>query len=114
MRPLTANLILSLVLLSPAARAATPKLSFTAEPTTIALGASTTLRWTSSGATACTASGAWSGSQATTGSRVSKPTAGTKTYTLTQKSPSKATFCISMLLKNIMNIFSSVLLLQVR
>ncbi|WP_273453885.1 PQQ-dependent sugar dehydrogenase [Nevskia ramosa] len=80
--PVAVGLILSLVLLTPMAQAAVPTLNFTAEPTTIALGASTTLRWTSTGATACTASGAWSGSQATSGTRVSKPTAGTKTYTL--------------------------------
>jgi Subtilase family len=50
----------------------------------IPLGSSTTLTWSSIDATSCTASGAWSGTQATSGSLVLKPTvAGTPTYTLT-------------------------------
>jgi hypothetical protein len=43
---------------------------------------SSTLTWTSTNATGCTASGAWSGSVATSGSQVVSPAA-TSTYTLT-------------------------------
>jgi uncharacterized protein (TIGR03118 family) len=47
------------------------------------LGQSTTLTWSVTNATACTASGAWSGSESVTGSKTLSPTAaGTYTYTL--------------------------------
>jgi hypothetical protein len=50
----------------------------------VALGSSTTLTWSSIDASGCTASGAWSGAQATSGSIVLTPAAaGTATYTLT-------------------------------
>ncbi|MGA8110582.1 MAG: beta-propeller fold lactonase family protein, partial [Acidobacteriaceae bacterium] len=50
----------------------------------ITLGAGATLTWSSTNATACTASGAWSGTQPTSGSATESPTAaGTDTYTLT-------------------------------
>jgi uncharacterized protein (TIGR03118 family) len=59
---------------------ATVTMSFT--PATIALGQSATLTWTTNG-TSCTASGAWSGSQAASGTLVVTPTAtGAQTYTL--------------------------------
>ena len=59
-----------------------PTLSFTAN--SIALGTSTQLTWLSANATSCTASGAWSGAQATSGSVTLTPaTAGTLAYTLT-------------------------------
>ncbi len=52
--------------------------------TSIALGSSTTLTWSSIYATGCTASGGWSGAQAANGSATLTPTAvGTATYTLT-------------------------------
>jgi hypothetical protein len=51
-------------------------------PTTITLGKSATLTWSTNG-TMCTASGAWSGSKAASGTQVVTPTAiGTDTYTL--------------------------------
>jgi hypothetical protein len=50
----------------------------------IALGSSSTLNWWTAYATSCTASGAWSGAPATSGSVLVAPTApGTYTYTLT-------------------------------
>jgi len=58
-----------------------PTASITANPTSINTGASSTLSWNSSNATACTASGAWSGTKATSGSLVVSPTA-TGAYTL--------------------------------
>ena len=57
-------------------------LTISVEPTTITLGQSATVTWTTNGAT-CTASGAWSGTRAASGSESVSPTeAGTYTYTL--------------------------------
>jgi hypothetical protein len=51
--------------------------------TAVPLGSSTTLTWSSVNATSCSASGSWSGTLATSGSKTLKPTAiGTFTYTL--------------------------------
>ena len=61
-----------------------PTVSISLSPVTITVGASSTLTWSSTNATSCTASGAWSGSQTVRGSAVQTPgTAGTNTYTLT-------------------------------
>jgi hypothetical protein len=50
----------------------------------IALGSSTTITWSSAAATGCTASGAWNGALATSGTQTLTPTlTGTDTYTLT-------------------------------
>jgi uncharacterized protein (TIGR03118 family) len=58
--------------------------TITVNPTSIVLGQSSTLTWTATAGTACTASGAWSGAQAVTGSVTETPTAvGTETFTLT-------------------------------
>lgn len=60
-----------------------PTITLSATPTTIAAGNNTTLNWSVTGtAPTCTASGGWSGSQATTGSQTLTP-AVTTTYTLT-------------------------------
>lgn len=61
-----------------------PSLTFTASLPDVAAGESVTLDWSSAGATACTASGAWSGPRATQGAEevtVSAP--GDNSYTLT-------------------------------
>ncbi|MFL6601735.1 MAG: S8 family peptidase [Steroidobacteraceae bacterium] len=57
--------------------------------TSIAPGATTTLTWSSINTTSCTASGAWTGSQATSGSMtITAPmTAGTASYTLACANP---------------------------
>jgi uncharacterized protein (TIGR03118 family) len=53
-------------------------------PTSITLGQSATVTWSSSAATTCTASGGWTGAQASTGSTSLTPAAsGNVTYTLT-------------------------------
>ncbi|MHB1621580.1 MAG: DUF3443 family protein [Sulfuricella sp.] len=59
--------------------------SIGANPTALTVGESTTLTWSSSNATGCQASGAWSGAVALSGTTplVTPPTAGTFTYTLT-------------------------------
>jgi uncharacterized protein (TIGR03118 family) len=57
--------------------------SVTVKPTTITLGQSTVVNWTSNTGTSCTASGAWSGSLAATGTQTVTPTAaGSETFTL--------------------------------
>ena len=60
-----------------------PTVTLSVAPTSITLGQSATLTWSSTNATTCTASNAWSGAQNTSGSVVVTPTAtGTQTYTL--------------------------------
>jgi hypothetical protein len=61
---------------------AVPVVTLSASPSTIDQGQSTTLSWTSSDASSCTASGAWSGSVVTNGSATVEPTV-TSTYTMT-------------------------------
>ena len=52
-------------------------------PTSIALGKTATLNWSSSTGTTCTASGGWSGDKTNSGTEVVSPTAGGNvTYTL--------------------------------
>ncbi len=58
-----------------------PTVSITASSTSIISGQSSTLTWSSTDATSCTASNGWSGSQSTSGTQVVSPTA-TTTYTL--------------------------------
>ena len=61
-----------------------PTASLTVNPTTINLGQTATLNWSSTNAVSCAASGGWSGNQNLTGSTVVTPTAaGNITYTLT-------------------------------
>lgn len=58
-----------------------PDVLLSAGATSINLGQSTTLSWTSTNATTCTASGGWSGTQTTSGSQTITPTT-TTTYDL--------------------------------
>ena len=58
-------------------------MSLSANPSTIASGASSTLTWSSTNATSCTASGAWSGSKALSGSQSTGALTATSTYSLT-------------------------------
>ena len=60
-----------------------PTATLTAPVTTALTGSATTLTWGSTNATACTASGDWTGSKSTSGSEaVTFATVGTKTFTL--------------------------------
>jgi hypothetical protein len=68
--------------LSNAAPVTDPTVTFSAAATTVALQGSTTLTWSVTNANACTASGAWSGSKATSGTQGIGPLATTQTYTL--------------------------------
>lgn len=62
----------------------TPTVSISLDKSSISLGSSATLTWSSTNATACAASGAWTGSQAASGSQsVTPPATGSYTYTLT-------------------------------
>jgi len=58
-----------------------PTVSFGASPASITTGSSTTLTWASSNASSCSASGGWSGTQATSGSIAVSPSA-TTSYAL--------------------------------
>jgi hypothetical protein len=59
-----------------------PTLSFSANPTTVAPGGSTTLTWSSNNATTCLASGGWTGAKATSGTQQITNITVTTTYTL--------------------------------
>jgi uncharacterized protein (TIGR01370 family) len=74
-----------------------PTVSLSLSPASITLGNSATLTWSSTNATACSASGAWSGSMDTSGTQTVTPMAaslsipGILTYTLTCQNSSGAT-----------------------
>jgi hypothetical protein len=61
-----------------------PTVNLSASPNSVASGNASTLTWTASNATACTASGGWSGAKATTGgSQSTGALTASKSYTLT-------------------------------
>lgn len=60
-----------------------PTVALSANPTTVSSGGSSTLNWSSSHTSACTATGAWSGAKATSGNQTISNIAATGTYTLT-------------------------------
>ena len=60
-----------------------PAVTFSANPSTVKNGATSTLTWSSTNATACTASGGWSGTEATSGSQTTAALTTTTQYTLT-------------------------------
>jgi hypothetical protein len=78
-----------------------PTVKLTVEPTTITAGQSATLTWSSTDATACTASGGWSGDKDTHGSFSTNAVSSTTTYTLTcsgsggNSSPASATLTVN-------------------
>ena len=59
-----------------------PTVSLSANPTSVAYNGSTVLNWSSSNATSCTASGAWSGTKALTGNQTIAGITSNRTYTL--------------------------------
>jgi hypothetical protein len=65
-----------------AAATPAPTVTISANPTSITSGQSSTLTWSSTNATSCTASNGWTGTKATSGSATVSPTANA-TYTLT-------------------------------
>ncbi|MEL1231699.1 MAG: glycoside hydrolase, partial [Candidatus Neomarinimicrobiota bacterium] len=61
-----------------------PTASISADPTTVYIGNSTTLTWSSTNATSCAASGAWEGTKSTSGSEdITISQAGELTFTIT-------------------------------
>jgi chitodextrinase len=64
-----------------------PTVSISAAPTTINSGQSSTLTWSSTNATSCSASGAWSGNLATSGSQSTGALASTSIYSLACTGP---------------------------
>lgn len=60
-----------------------PTVAISASPTSVAYGASSTVTWSSTNATSCTASGAWSGAQASAGSVSTGALTANRTYTIT-------------------------------
>lgn len=63
--------------------AAAPTVTFGASPTSVAYNGSATLTWSSTNATSCNASGAWSGAKLTSGTAALSSLTTTGTYTLT-------------------------------
>lgn len=61
--------------------AAAPVVTISASPNSISAGQSSTITWSSTNATSCTASGGWSGTKGTSGTQSVSPT-NTTTYTL--------------------------------
>lgn len=64
-----------------------PVVTLGAAPSTVAYGGSSTLTWSATNATSCTASGGWSGAKATSGSQSTGALTATQTYTLTCTGP---------------------------
>jgi len=64
-----------------------PTVSLSASPANILAGATSTLTWSSANATACTASGGWSGARATSGSDTIGALSATTSFTLTCTGP---------------------------
>jgi hypothetical protein len=60
-----------------------PIVTLSADPATVSLQGSTTLRWTATNAASCTASGGWSGTQGLSGSETVGPLAAATTFVLT-------------------------------
>jgi hypothetical protein len=59
-----------------------PSITFSATPTSVQTNGTSQLTWTTTNASSCTASGSWSGAQATSGSKSIGPLTTTSTYTL--------------------------------
>ena len=69
---------------TPAPSTPPPTISFSANPTSVLVGSESTLTWSSSNASSCAASGAWSGSRPTSGSEnVTITTVGDSSFTIT-------------------------------
>lgn len=68
-----------------------PTLSFSASPTSISYGGATTLSWSTTNATSCSASGGWSGAKATSGSQQISGITSNQTYYMTCSGQSGST-----------------------
>lgn len=73
--------------------AVTPTVNLSVQPTTITLGQSATLTWSTTDASTCTADGAWTGTQSTSGTQsVTPAAAGSSQYTLTCTAPAGSSY----------------------
>jgi hypothetical protein len=72
---------------APAAPPAIPTVTLTALPQTVTAGNAATLEWSTTNATSCTASGAWSGSRPTAGSSPTGVLSTTSTFNLSCSGP---------------------------
>ena len=72
-------------------RAPLPTVSLIANPTTVDVNGSSTLSWSSTDASACSAGGAWSGSKPLSGNASVGPLTETSTFTLTCTGPGGST-----------------------
>jgi hypothetical protein len=86
------------------AGASSPTVTLAANPTSLAAGAKSTLTWSTTHATSCTASGGWSGTKATSGSASTDALSATTSYTLTCSgaagtTPAAATVTVSVIPK---------------
>ena len=68
-----------------------PTVSLSASPTSVASGGASTINWSSTNATSCTASGAWSGGKGTNGTESGGALTATSTYSLTCTGPGGST-----------------------
>ncbi len=76
-----------------------PTVVMSVSPAKVRAGQTATLTWSATGATSCTASDAWSGSQAVSGSLPVTPTSGGRvTYTLACSSGSATTYASAVLM----------------
>ena len=64
-----------------------PQVTISASPTSVGGGSSSTLTWSSTNATTCSASGSWSGGLLTSGTRETGPLSAPATYTVTCAGP---------------------------
>ena len=71
-----------------------PTVNFSASKTKVRDNESVTLNWSATGATSCTASGAWSGGQSTSGSRQVTADLSNRSYSLTCSNSSGSTLSI--------------------
>jgi hypothetical protein len=69
----------------PAAAATLPTVKLSASPGSVSSGGSSTLTWSATDATSCAASGGWSGTLATSGSKSTGELTAARTYTVTCK-----------------------------
>src|SRR5882672_7380835 len=71
----------------------TPTVTISIAPTTITLGQSATLTWSTMNASSCAASSGWTGNEATSGTQTVTPTGtGSVTYTLSCTAPTGSTY----------------------
>jgi len=88
----------------------TPTVSLTATPPAVQVGGQTTLAWSTSDVSACTASGAWAGPESTRGTAPTGSLAQTRTYTLTCTGPdgsASATLTVDVLTLTVSKIDSA-------